>query len=320
MFPATSDPSVQIGVGWQGPYLRLGAGSGALKDGWGKSFQCRKADGSFITGASTVIAEVRSLASDGLADPGVGGTGGTDGYALDVAVSIPANNLGGAAATFKGSVKRFDPAGLTQISPPAPGELVDASDPAQGMYQSVTVTVNYFGPDVVTTPGVAKVASVPVTVISPWNYQLTGDSSITPTAGIAQAQDNRITIGPRVLKAYMTYTTTLGGPAVTVSSAALSVVGLGGRTNRSGSGPAQSLTVLLVPESRYMPTFSFTARDAAGQWHNGTQAADSPGALAVALRARSLSLIKAQLTASAATTDASRCAGPAAQTRNSFGQ
>jgi type II secretory pathway component PulF len=45
-----------------------------------------------------------------------------------------------------------------------------------------------------------------------------------------------------------------------------------------------------------MPTFSFTARDAAGRWHNGTQIADSTGTLAGVIRARGWSLVKAQLT------------------------
>src|SRR4051812_4641766 len=43
-----------------------------------------------------------------------------------------------------------------------------------------------------------------------------------------------------------------------------------------------------------MPTFSFTARDSAGQWHNGTEAAESMAALASAFRARRWSLVKAE--------------------------
>ena len=58
-----------------------------------------------------------------------------------------------------------------------------------------------------------------------------------------------------------------------------------------------------------MPTFTFTARDAGGQWHNGTQAADNTGALAAALRARSLSLVKAQLSNAAAPGAASNAVG-----------
>ncbi|MGA2500859.1 MAG: type II secretion system F family protein [Tepidisphaeraceae bacterium] len=42
-----------------------------------------------------------------------------------------------------------------------------------------------------------------------------------------------------------------------------------------------------------MPTFTFTARDASGKWHNGAQAADTPTALAGALRTRGLSLVNA---------------------------
>jgi type II secretory pathway component PulF len=45
-----------------------------------------------------------------------------------------------------------------------------------------------------------------------------------------------------------------------------------------------------------MPTFSFTARDTAGRWHNGTQIADTTSALASLVRARGWSLVKADLT------------------------
>jgi type IV pilus assembly protein PilC len=46
-----------------------------------------------------------------------------------------------------------------------------------------------------------------------------------------------------------------------------------------------------------MPTFTFSARDTRGQWHRGTQAADSSSALAGALRARGLSLVSAKASA-----------------------
>jgi len=43
-----------------------------------------------------------------------------------------------------------------------------------------------------------------------------------------------------------------------------------------------------------MPNFTFTARDKHGQWHNGTQAADSAAALALAIRALGWSLVNAR--------------------------
>ena len=46
-----------------------------------------------------------------------------------------------------------------------------------------------------------------------------------------------------------------------------------------------------------MPSFAFTARDAAGRWHNGTQAADTTSALSSLIRARGWSLVKAEMTA-----------------------
>lgn len=44
-----------------------------------------------------------------------------------------------------------------------------------------------------------------------------------------------------------------------------------------------------------MPNFSFTARDNAGQWHEGKQTADSAGALAAALRLKGWSLVNAKI-------------------------
>jgi type II secretory pathway component PulF len=52
-----------------------------------------------------------------------------------------------------------------------------------------------------------------------------------------------------------------------------------------------------------MPTFSFTARDAAGRWHNGTQIAESTGDLAGVIRARGWALVKAEATADAGNAD-----------------
>jgi type IV pilus assembly protein PilC len=42
-----------------------------------------------------------------------------------------------------------------------------------------------------------------------------------------------------------------------------------------------------------MPNFTFTARDTAGKWHNGVQAADNTSALASVFRARGWSLVRA---------------------------
>ena len=43
-----------------------------------------------------------------------------------------------------------------------------------------------------------------------------------------------------------------------------------------------------------MPTFQFNARDTAGKWHKGSQAAESSAELAGALRAKGLSLVSAE--------------------------
>jgi type II secretory pathway component PulF len=58
-----------------------------------------------------------------------------------------------------------------------------------------------------------------------------------------------------------------------------------------------------------MPTFTFNARDNRGQWHKGTLVAESPAALAGALRGRGLSLVNAKHASDPASTPSKRRRG-----------
>lgn len=67
---ALGDPEVQLGCGWRGPYVRLGFGAAALRDGWAAAYALRDAAG-LATATGTPIAAIVSLGADQLE----GGTG-----------------------------------------------------------------------------------------------------------------------------------------------------------------------------------------------------------------------------------------------------
>lgn len=79
LVPAPGDPEVQLGCGWRGPYVRLGFGAAALRDGWGQPFATRDAAGQPTT-SGTPIAAVVSLGADQL-------DGGT-GFAADLPIVV----------------------------------------------------------------------------------------------------------------------------------------------------------------------------------------------------------------------------------------
>lgn len=61
---APGDPEVQMGVGWRGPYLRLGLGRNDLRDAFGRDFDLFSADGSPL-GAGVEVGILRSRGADG---------------------------------------------------------------------------------------------------------------------------------------------------------------------------------------------------------------------------------------------------------------
>jgi prepilin-type N-terminal cleavage/methylation domain-containing protein len=105
---AGSDPSILIGVGWQGPYIRLAAGPSFIRDGWGHSLQ-------YVPKPFGTDSTLKSLGSDGIVD------GPTDGYKKDVAVTTPGGGLDSPFANFYGQVKKLDSSGnlTTLVNLPA---------------------------------------------------------------------------------------------------------------------------------------------------------------------------------------------------------
>jgi prepilin-type N-terminal cleavage/methylation domain-containing protein len=179
----TTDAQVFVGSGWQGPYLRLGAGTSALLDGWGCPFAVRDGTGTPIATVGTPIFQVVGLGADHLADSPLG-TGTTDGYNRDAGFAVnPAIAADGWQAAVTVNVQVYDPAipGVT-----SPGG---------------TVTVRYFGPD--GNGGVTELHAEAFTG-NGWTVQFAG-----------------VPVGPRVLRAYYDGTNTdATGTAVQPTTAA----------------------------------------------------------------------------------------------------
>ncbi|MFN8826366.1 MAG: prepilin-type N-terminal cleavage/methylation domain-containing protein [Planctomycetota bacterium] len=76
---APGDPEVQLGCGWRGPYMRLGFGAAALRDGFGQPFTTRDVAGQ----ATTIGAPIAAIVSLG-ADQLDGGTG----FAADLPIVV----------------------------------------------------------------------------------------------------------------------------------------------------------------------------------------------------------------------------------------
>lgn len=79
---APGDPEVQMGVGWRGPYLRLGLGRNDLRDAFGRDYELFAADGATLP-VDTEIGLIRSLGADGQ-------IGGTD-FDADVLLVLAAD-------------------------------------------------------------------------------------------------------------------------------------------------------------------------------------------------------------------------------------
>ena len=195
---SNTDPSVYIAVGWQGPYLRLGAGPSYIRDGWGNSFHCYDTSASGIPITTGPIAQVSSWGSDNAS----GSTG--DGYSKDV--SIPNSDLtqGGFVtnALFNGRISinvANDSYGSNVPNQTGPAPNPTYTDSSSVQHASIVVWVCYYGPDLTQVSPAHPVVDIPIQVTGPnWQYTLS---------------DPKITIGPRMLKAYV-----LDGSVVTNST------------------------------------------------------------------------------------------------------
>ncbi|MGA2500860.1 MAG: prepilin-type N-terminal cleavage/methylation domain-containing protein [Tepidisphaeraceae bacterium] len=186
---SNGDPTVLIGVGWKGPYLRLGAGPSFIRDGWGNSFHCYDTSGALIGANGTPIAQIASWGADNLPDTNHGGSGDLTGYNADISIPNPSGLTSGGfvtSASFYGRVTmNVGTDASSNTTGPAPNPTYT---PPSSSKVTVSVWVCYYGPDLTQTP--RPVTGIPVLVSDTvnWSYVLA---------------NTRISIGPRVLKAYV---------------------------------------------------------------------------------------------------------------------
>jgi prepilin-type N-terminal cleavage/methylation domain-containing protein len=229
------DPIVEIGVGWQGSYISLGAGPTYIRDGWGNSFLCYDGSGNQITTNGTPIQQIASTAN------------GTTPVSIPNA-TITTNNTGFAyTASIIGQVTMNIGTDTVGGSPLASGPTPNLTFTGTPSYpanstavasQPVSIWIAYFGPDLTQSPN--PVATDPLLVNynnagvwnTPWTGQFPNPLNPNPTY-------SNITIGPRLLKVYVL-------PAsVTTVSAFNSYVNSASTTNAIYA--STTLNVTLVP-------------------------------------------------------------------------
>jgi prepilin-type N-terminal cleavage/methylation domain-containing protein len=223
-YSSNTDNSVNIWVGWQGPYVQVGAGPSYIRDGWGYSLHCYDASGNQITAKlntavpNTPIAQIASWgASDNVDVNHVGtavGTGAPLQYNYNDNVSIPNPTITTTTTGFvyqaaiTGQVSMdvgLD--GANSASGPTPnltftGTPVSPSSSPAVASVPVSIWVSYIGPDLTQSPN--PVTDDPYLVDysteSAWNSPWSGQYFIS--ANSTPAYTN-VTIGPRVLKVYV---------------------------------------------------------------------------------------------------------------------
>jgi prepilin-type N-terminal cleavage/methylation domain-containing protein len=206
------DVNVKVGVGWQGPYISVGAGPTFIRDGWGNSLLAFDLNGNQITTNGTPIAQIESTVNGAalnssavnLPYPTIGNNGGFI-YQVSIAGQVTMN-IGTDAVngnplttgtqpnlTFSGTVAAPITSPVTTVT----------SEP-------VSIWVAYFGPDLTQTPNPVgtdpllvnyNTAGVTGTANSgAWDTPWTGQF---PNSQISNPTYSNITIGPRVLKVYV---------------------------------------------------------------------------------------------------------------------
>ena len=258
---SSSDPAVLIGAGWNGPYIRLGAGPSYIRDGWGNSFHVYDASGTPVTVAGNPIYQISSWGADNAADSNHGGTGDTSGYSADVSIPNAANLTTGGfvtSATVFGRISMN--AGLdvapslnaTFSSGPAPNQTYTAVPSGTPTTAPVSLWVCYFGPK----PD-GSVAEVPVKVAD--GSSILGDPTYWPTAvsngfqfvlsgtaittSLPNAVNAQVTVGPRVLRAYVLP----AGTAAFNHAAVVSAYAVSLPTTVACTGGNQAVPTLVLP-------------------------------------------------------------------------
>ena len=238
---ATSDSGVTVGVGWKGPYMRLGAGPSYIRDGWGNSFHCYDGGGVVLNTNGSTISQIASWCADNLPDINHGGTADTSGYNGDV--SVPNGNIvtsGGFVAngTLFGHVSMDIGTDASGMSGPTPNPTFTSPGPTPAYSSaSVSIWVCYFGPKPDGTVAevavkVADNASWAAAVANGFQFSLSGSD---------------VTIGPRVLRVYVLPNTT----AAFNTAAVLSAYAMSAPMTVTVTGGSQSLPNIVLPH--YLP-------------------------------------------------------------------
>jgi len=195
---------VTISVGWQGPYLHLGAGPAFIRDGWGNSFLAYNSaspavqitqPGTYGPGPGTPIAQITSSANNGqpVSIPNPTATGGFVYNATvngQVTMNLGTDTVAGYPLTTGPAVPNPSFSGVPLL--PA------SSPPVTVTNQPVSIWVDFIGPDLNQTPPVADVAYF-VESASGSSYPYTWASSYLSFS----ISGSNVTIGPRVLKVYV---------------------------------------------------------------------------------------------------------------------
>ena len=242
---ANTDTSVLVGVGWNGPYMRLGAGAGFIRDGWGNSFHTYDGGGTLLTTAGNSIFQISSWGGDNAADTNHGGTGDLAVYNADISIPNASNLTSGGfnvSGLFYGLVRMniaadtVGPNSGPPIGQSGPYPNSTYTDSASNPH-TISIWVCYYGPDLASTP--RPVFDLPVKVVGPnWQYTLS---------------DPKITIGPRELKAYVvdsTVITNLSTFRANVNSAPNPLTGpvfFVSALNVTATGGSQAGPTLMLP-------------------------------------------------------------------------
>jgi prepilin-type N-terminal cleavage/methylation domain-containing protein len=267
------DSSVSIGVGWQGPYLSLGAGPTYVRDGWGNSLLCYSANSStpITTAPGTVGPAIAQIGSTANGQPVY-----TPNSTLPSSGFVYQASVTGYVSSYVGQDTTGPNAGYT--SGPAPnatfsGTPVNPSTPPQTAVASVPVSiwVAYFGPDLTLLPSspvgedawLLAISSGTTWTNTTWtNYSDNNGTETAGTSGSAYsgyfaipATDTSVspytavTIGPRVLKVYVLPATVVN-PTGSDATAFNYYVAKATNTTTAASYPiyaTSTLSVTLVP-------------------------------------------------------------------------
>lgn len=180
---APGDPEVQLGCGWRGPYVRLGFGAAALRDGWGQAFATQDAAGQPTT-LGTPIASILSLG----ADQQVGGTG----FAADLPVVVQRTAVPAVSARHVGTVP-------VQVQTSVGGGavlVVRAYGPRDGVLatlQQVVLTAFAAGSSVTT-----NLVGVPIgpRIVRAYQVATAPATPDTPLAAVAKSRVQPIAVEP----------------------------------------------------------------------------------------------------------------------------